>query len=568
MRLAPLSTIPPLLLSLFAAGSEPTPIPGFMLETLMGLDVTGRVFLFFTSSIWLISGLYSLSYFNKEEQAVSFFTFYLLTLTGNIGLIFAQDLVSFYLFFAWMSFSAYGLIVHSATHFAHYAGKITISLVVIGEMLIFLSLIFAANGSSSLAFTDAAANIASSPYATFIFALIFLGFGIKAGALPLHVWLPLAHPAAPTPASAVLSACMIKAGLLGWIRLLPFGFSGFSDWGYFMMTAGLVAAFYAVFIGLTQKKPKAILAYSSISQMGIITMVAGAAWLMPDMWPTLLSVLLIYVSFHAFVKAALFLSVETANMSLDRPIARCWHGAALVLPALALSGSPFTFGLIAKSWVKQHAITGISASKEIAVLFDASSIATALLLARFLFLTWPKKQSAQPFKGGMYVSWTALVLIVALSPLLTLFPLVTELVGSYSFLPYKPYEFLPILGAVLIAATAITRHWKTPVSIPEGDVLIFYLSLIKISQQIVSSLLGVLKDRTEKMHTFRGRVSWPKPVSLESCGRVFDNWSILGSVFFALVIVFFLLQISAKTPHTPRTATTESPQWKVSQKTQ
>ena len=64
-------------------------------------------------------------------------------------------------------------------------------------------------------------TIAASRPDTLSLILILLGFGIKAGALPLHVWLPLAHPVAPVPASAVLSGVMIKAGLLGWLRFLP-----------------------------------------------------------------------------------------------------------------------------------------------------------------------------------------------------------------------------------------------------------------------------------------------------------------------------------------------------------
>ncbi|BBI63441.1 hypothetical protein HSBAA_47470 [Vreelandella sulfidaeris] len=77
-------------------------------------------------------------------------------------------------------------------------------------------------------------------------ALLFIGFGVKAGVIGVHVWLPLAHPVAPAPASAVLSGVMIKAGLLGWISVLPLGHEDISDtlvqFGNFMLVAGLVAA--------------------------------------------------------------------------------------------------------------------------------------------------------------------------------------------------------------------------------------------------------------------------------------------------------------------------------------
>jgi formate hydrogenlyase subunit 3/multisubunit Na+/H+ antiporter MnhD subunit len=101
--------------------------------------------------------------------------------------------------------------------------------------------------------------------------LLLVGFGIKAGALSLHFWLPLAHPAAPVPASAVLSGAMLKAGLLGWIRFLPLGEAAMPLSGVTLVSAGLGAAVLGTFVGVVQNDPKTVLAYSSISQMGIIT---------------------------------------------------------------------------------------------------------------------------------------------------------------------------------------------------------------------------------------------------------------------------------------------------------
>jgi hypothetical protein len=101
------------------------------------------------------------------------------------------------------------------------------------------------------------------------------GFRYQSRCGLLHVWLPLAHTVAPTPASAVLSGSMIKAGLLGWIRFLPPGGGGDPAWGAVFIAAGITAAFYGVAIGLGQKHPKTVLAYSSISQMGLITVAFG-----------------------------------------------------------------------------------------------------------------------------------------------------------------------------------------------------------------------------------------------------------------------------------------------------
>ena len=95
------------------------------------------------------------------------------------------------------------------------------------------------------------------------------------GLVPLHVWLPLAHPAAPMPASAVLSGAIIKAGVIGLIRFLPLDGS-LADWSAGLTSLGLVTAFYAVAVGITQANPKTVLAYSSVSQMGFVAAVLGA----------------------------------------------------------------------------------------------------------------------------------------------------------------------------------------------------------------------------------------------------------------------------------------------------
>src|SRR5690606_7309656 len=137
------------------------------------------------------------------------------------------------------------------------------------------ALITAALATNQTALPAVAAGLADAPRRDLIVGLVLAGFGIKAGALPLHVWLPLAHPAAPTPASAVLSGAMIKAGLLGWLRFLPLGLVALPGWAALLMVLGVVAVFFGAAAGAVQQDAKAVLAYSSISQMGL--MIIGLA---------------------------------------------------------------------------------------------------------------------------------------------------------------------------------------------------------------------------------------------------------------------------------------------------
>ncbi|MDQ4106380.1 MAG: NADH-ubiquinone oxidoreductase, partial [Actinomycetota bacterium] len=219
--LAPFSTMPALGLALSGTGSS-AEIPWLLFGIQLGLDGTTRVFLLFTAVLWTLAGLYARSYLKEDPKKYRFFASYLVTMTGNLGLIMARDLASFYLFFTLMSFTAYGLVVHEGTNRVRYAARVYLVMTVIGEAFILPAvLITAATGATDL---DAvAAGVAIAPTRDLIIALALVGFGVKAGALVLHVWLPLAHPAAPTPASAVLSGTMIKAGLLGWVFFLPLG---------------------------------------------------------------------------------------------------------------------------------------------------------------------------------------------------------------------------------------------------------------------------------------------------------------------------------------------------------
>src|SRR5690606_31512805 len=100
--------------------------------------------------------------------------------------------------------------------------------------------------------------------------LLLTGFAVKIGVVPLHIWLPLAHPVAPVPASAILSGVLVKAGLLGALRTVPeeaFGSSGATT---VLLALGLVTALYGVVAGLGQARLKTVLAYSTVSQMGLL----------------------------------------------------------------------------------------------------------------------------------------------------------------------------------------------------------------------------------------------------------------------------------------------------------
>ncbi|MGP1253246.1 MAG: complex I subunit 5 family protein [Kiloniellales bacterium] len=421
--LAPWAALPALLCSFGLTAPLEIDLPWLLLGTQLVIDHTARIFLFFTAFLWLAAGVFATGYLQEEDGRARFFVFFLLAMAGNLGLIIAGDMLSFYASFAMMSFASYGLILHNRTAEAGRAGRIYIVMVVAGEVMLFAALVLAATVAGSLLFADVPAALAEAPTRDLILALALAGFGIKLGVVGLHVWLPLAHPVAPTPASAVLSGAMIKAGLLGWLRLLPLGESAaFAGWGAMLMGVGLLAVFYAALVGVAQRNPKTVLAYSSVSQMGLVTTAIGLGLAVPARWPEISAIVLFLALHHALAKGALFLGVGVAASRFAAGRYRWLVATGLVVPALALAGAPFTSGGLVKELLKPEAMA-LSApwGALLASLLAWTLVATVLLMARFLYLAWPAASSVDASSAGassgysLSVPWAVLIAALLLS---------------------------------------------------------------------------------------------------------------------------------------------------------
>ena len=340
-------------------------------------DLLSRALLGFTSFLWAAAGIYGEVSQKHHPNRLRFHAFWLLSLSGNLLLIVAQDGTSFYVGFTLMSLSAYGLVVHLGGPRPRQAGRVYLQLAVLGEMLLYAGLmlrIYEAGGSTSFA------DWRHQPMGAWTAGLLFVGFGLKAGFWPLHVWLPLAHPAAPAAASAVLSGAMLKAGFLGIWRFLPETDPLLQSWAPSVIAVGLFSAFYGVALGLMQNQAKVALAFSSISQIGYLLAIIGLAWSQPearDAWATAFA---LYAVHHGFAKGALFMGAGlAAYYTLRRR-----HWLLLSIPAVALAGLPFTSGAAVKTLLKKAAST--TAFEPWLLLLSFGALATALLVARALWL--------------------------------------------------------------------------------------------------------------------------------------------------------------------------------------
>jgi formate hydrogenlyase subunit 3/multisubunit Na+/H+ antiporter MnhD subunit len=541
-RLTPFALLPALLTAILTPQASQLQFSWLFLEARLGLDATGEVFLLFSSLLWLLAGAYARAYMSDDQRRTSFLAFYLLTMGGNLGVILAQDMVSFYVFFSLMSFSSYGLIVHHRNPEALRAGRVYIFLVVLGEVLLYTALVLIVSRGGSLNLGDAARI---PPHGVVVF-LILLGFGIKAGALPLHVWLPLAHPEAPTPASAVLSGVMIKAGLLGWLRFLPLGVVEQQLWGSLCVIAGLLAVFYGVLLGLTQNNPKTVLAYSSISQMGYMTVGIGLGLMLPEAWLAVRSAVLIYAAHHALAKGALFLGVGVIT-ALSRNFRQ--HALAalgLLLPALAMAGAPFTSGAAAKNALKSVGATAPLAWPEwFSVLMPLAAVGTTLLMGRFLQLSWRERNGHVNEIRGLWGPWV--VLLTFVTGFVHLWSSHFPALKSGFTLAKLWLDLWPVgLGALGFSAALIMVKKKKPalrIEIPPGDLVIVADWLVDLFHGDWFRRVRMEAIRsTSFLHTspwrFARRVSilWNE-ISPEA---FLSRWDIWGFLFLLVAAAIFL----------------------------
>jgi formate hydrogenlyase subunit 3/multisubunit Na+/H+ antiporter MnhD subunit len=365
-------------------------------------------------------------------------------------------------------------------------------------------------------------------------ACLILGFGAKTGLPLLHVSLPLAYAATPIPGAAVLAGAMINAGLLGWLRFLPLGEAALPEMGSALMLAGLPAIFYGVAVGLTQRQPGALLAYSSISQMGYFSLAVGAGLLAPALWPLLLPVVVLYALHHALAKATLFLGVGVAER----------YGASrrvmlgLALPALALAGAPLTSGMLVKGALKAG-LADVPApwADLLGALLPLAALGTALLMARLLWLVGRHAPAQRPSASaaGLLVPWIVLLLALAgMAWVMAPQPWVTQALSLGALLDAA----WPPLAAAALGVIALRLCWRAPM-LPPGDVLVPLLQG-----------LAYVRRRVARMALPKWRIMLPvgsraaaaaRSPQLESKLRA---WGTVGALWLALLAAMIALLAS------------------------
>lgn len=330
------------------------------LPILFKVDQMSIIFAAVTIIIFLCSGIFSLEYMKHEQKKKRFYVFYLLAFLVLMGLCFAGNLITFYLFFEMLTLASTPLVLHSGSREANMAGLKYLFYSLCGAYMALFGLYFVSKYGNTLTFSEggvinqelAAGHTGLLLVAAFV---MILGFSVKAGMFPMHAWLSAAHPVAPAPASAVLSAVIVKAGVLGIIRVVYYIFGAGFLRGTWVQTSFMVLTLITVFMGsmLAYREPvlKKRLAYSTVSQVSYILFGLSAM----NMNSVTGGVL--HVIAHGFIKAALFLCAGAIIYMTGKTRVEELRGIGKEMPlllwcytivSLGLIGIPPTGGFISK----------------------------------------------------------------------------------------------------------------------------------------------------------------------------------------------------------------------------
>jgi hydrogenase-4 component B len=319
----------------------------------------------------------------------------------------------------------------------------------VGTACLVAAFLFLGAFSGSLSLAAMSSHGAAAPMRGVLFALFFAGFGVKAGVIPLHLWLPEAHPAAPTSISALMSGVVIKSGIYGIVRICAFGL-GVPEpaWGVAVVAIGGLSAVLGVLYALMQHDLKRLLAYHSIENIGIILLGLGAgmialAFARTDVAAIGIAAALYYVLNHAVFKGLLFLAAggvvaATGTRQIEHMggLIRLmpWTAAFFLVGAMAISGLPPLNGFASEWLTFQAFLYGFrNASQPIVhVLFPVASavlaLTTALAAACFVkafgitFLALPRTEAAAHAREAPRTMLVPQALLAVLCAALGLFP--------------------------------------------------------------------------------------------------------------------------------------------------
>jgi len=420
---------------------------GSPIDSRLVIDLMGLFFTIIFLIVSLAAAIHSVSYMEHDKHLPSYYLLLQLMTTGLVGLTYAADLFTFFVLWELMAISSYVLVA-----FRYHldepveAGVKYLLMSGLGSLIMLygISFVYGITGSLNIHLIIKMLPTAPITLLVFVLSLLLIGFGIKAAFFPFWTWLPDAHPAAPSPISAVLSGIVIKAGILGIIRFVVPAAGNLSySLGISMAVVAALTMTVANLLALLQEDIKRLLAYSSITNIGFILIGISAAIYGSQI--SGISSAILHTFSHALGKGLAFLAVgaiihtlKTRRISDIEGLGKVMPltAASLIIALLGLAGMPPLPGFWSKWFLIYSSIeAGLWGLAVLGVLNSVLAVIFYLWLLQRVFFAEPTEVVLE--KGAKESIWIKISLILLIAIMLI-----------YGFYP-QPFYNLAIKAAEL-----------------------------------------------------------------------------------------------------------------------
>ena len=418
------------LLPILMAGGRPAVtisevMPG--LSIAFSVEPLGMLFAALASGLWIVNSIYSIGYMrgNKEKNQTRFFVCFALALSATMGVAFAGNLFTLFLFYELLTLSTYPLVSHKGDAATVRSARVYLGVLLTTSIGLFLPAIiwtYTVAGTGDFVLGGILAGKLGDPEVGLLLALFVFGIG-KAAVMPVHRWLPAAM-VAPTPVSALLHAvAVVKAGVFAITKIIAYVFgidflfsSPSSGWLLYIAVFTIITA---SLVALRQTNIKRLLAYSTIAQLSYVVMAAAILKPLAEVGAA------IHIVAHAFGKITLFFAAGAIYVASKKTeiyqlkgIGRRmpWTMAAFSIGALSMIGVPPTAGFVSKWYI----LAGAFEADNLVAVFTiiASTVVNAAYFLPILYMAWFAREESGGVEHGE--APFAAVLALTITAVLTL----------------------------------------------------------------------------------------------------------------------------------------------------
>jgi hydrogenase-4 component B len=314
--------------------------------------------------MWMMTSIFSIEYFAHYRNRNRYYLFQLVTLGATVAVFLSADLFTTFIFFEIMSMASYVWVAQDERKASLRAGATYLAVAVIGGLVMLMGIFMLYYQAGTLQISEL--QVACQGKNVYVAAIcLFVGFGAKAGAFPLHIWLPKAHPVAPAPASALLSGILTKTGMYGILIVSCNIFLHDVKWSGFVLGIGVLTMFGGAMLAVFSVDLKRTLACSSMSQIGFILVGTGMMGFLGEHGQLAVHGTFLHMVNHSLIKLVLFMAagviyMNTHALNLNdirgfgrkKPLLK----VAFLIGALAIGGIPGFSGYISKTLIHESII--------------------------------------------------------------------------------------------------------------------------------------------------------------------------------------------------------------------